>query len=161
LTASLIANRPLARAIAAIAWAAAALDIVGLLQPLIRALESVGISVGATHVTLWSIVNGAVVMAGLCWRGVLFSRPSFQRLQVSSITPRTQVLLVKFLRGALLVAASVIALSAVGVDFAALAVFAGALGVGIGIGLQHQVSNLLSGLFLLLDKSIKPGDVIE
>jgi small-conductance mechanosensitive channel len=71
------------------------------------------------------------------------------------------VLIGKILRGSLIALAVLIALSAVGINLAALAVFTGAVGVGIGIGLQHQVSNLISGFFMLLDKSVKPGDVIE
>ena len=79
----------------------------------------------------------------------------------SDISPRAQVLLGKVVRFTMITVAVVVALTSIGLNFAALAVFTGALGVGIGIGLQNQVSNLLSGLFLLLDKSIKPGDVIE
>jgi small-conductance mechanosensitive channel len=55
----------------------------------------------------------------------------------------------------------VLALGAVGIDLTAFAVFSGAIGVGIGFGLQKVVSNLVSGVILLLDRSIKPGDVIQ
>src|SRR5690606_25921951 len=61
----------------------------------------------------------------------------------------------------LVVLALVLALNATGIDFTALAVFTGALGVGIGFGLQKVVSNFVSGMILLMDRSIKPGDVIE
>jgi small-conductance mechanosensitive channel len=57
--------------------------------------------------------------------------------------------------------AVVIALNSVGIDLTAFAVFSGAIGVGVGFGLQKVVSNLISGVILLLDRSIKPGDVIE
>ena len=72
-----------------------------------------------------------------------------------------RVLAVKFLQVALYGAAIVIGLRAVGVDLTGLAVLSGAIGVGLGFGLQKVVSNLVSGIIILLDKSIKPGDVIS
>jgi small-conductance mechanosensitive channel len=72
-----------------------------------------------------------------------------------------QVLTLKLVRFALITLAVVLALGSVGIDLTALAVFSGAVGVGIGLGLQKVVSNLVSGIILLVDRSIKPGDVIE
>ena len=72
-----------------------------------------------------------------------------------------QVLTSKLVRFALITFAVVLALASVGIDLTALAVFSGAVGVGIGLGLQKVVSNLVSGVILLVDRSIKPGDVIE
>ena len=70
------------------------------------------------------------------------------------------MLLGKLARVALITLAVLIVLSSVGIDFSALALFSGAVGVGVGFGLQKIVSNLVSGIILLADKSIKPGDVI-
>jgi small-conductance mechanosensitive channel len=81
------------------------------------------------------------------------------RSQGSSAT--TRVLVSKLTRIALVTLAILVALSAVGIDLTALAVFSGALGVGLGFGLQKIFSNLVSGLILLMDRSIKPGDVIS
>jgi small-conductance mechanosensitive channel len=78
-----------------------------------------------------------------------------------SLTPSIQVLMGKLMKSTLVVVAFVIALKSIGIDLTAFAVFTGAIGVGIGFGLQKLVSNLISGIILLLDKSIKPGDVIE
>ena len=72
-----------------------------------------------------------------------------------------QVLTAKLAKVVLLTLAVVVALNAVGIDLTAFAVFSGAIGVGVGFGLQKVVSNLISGVILLLDRSIKPGDVIE
>jgi small-conductance mechanosensitive channel len=65
------------------------------------------------------------------------------------------------IKGTLVTLAVVLSLTSIGIDLTTFALFTGALGVGVGLGLQRTVSNLFSGIVLLLDKSIKPGDVIE
>ena len=77
------------------------------------------------------------------------------------LTPAVQVLASKLVRMTLLTLAVVLALGSIGIDLTAFAVFSGAIGVGVGFGLQKVVSNLVSGVILLMDRSIKPGDVIE
>lgn len=162
LTSALIANAFLSRLVATMAWTIAALNIVGLLDPAIGTLESVGIPLGQTRVSVLTVVNGALLLAALMWAALAVSKLIDNRLsQVSEITPGARVLIGKTIRLIMVVVAVMVALSSVGINFAALAVFTGAVGVGIGIGLQKQVSNLISGVILLLDKSIKPGDVIE
>ncbi|MFL2769984.1 MAG: mechanosensitive ion channel family protein [Rhodospirillaceae bacterium] len=162
LTSSVIANAFLSRLVATLAWTIAALNIVGLLGPTVNVLDSVSIPIGQTRLTLLTLVNGALLLAVLTWAALTLSKMIEQRLaQVSEITPRARVLVGKTIRLVMVVVAVMVALSSVGINFAALAVFSGAVGVGIGIGLQKQVSNLISGIILLLDKSIKPGDVIE
>jgi small-conductance mechanosensitive channel len=76
------------------------------------------------------------------------------------LTPSIQVLLGKLARVGLITLAVLIVLSSVGIDFSVLALFSGAVGVGVGFGLQKIVSNVVSGIILLADKSIKPGDII-
>src|ERR1039457_7293521 len=77
----------------------------------------------------------------------------------SDLTPSIQVLIGKLIHIALLTIAIVVVLSSMGIDLSVLALFSGAVGVGLGFGLQKIVSNLVSGIILLADKSIKPGDV--
>jgi small-conductance mechanosensitive channel len=90
------------------------------------------------------------------------SRLLDQRLQLfAPLTPAVEVLASKLVRMTLLTLAVVLALGSIGIDLTAFAVFSGAVGVGVGFGLQKVVSNLVSGVILLLDRSIKPGDVIE
>ena len=81
--------------------------------------------------------------------------------QLPNLPPSLQVLLVKVVRVLLIFLSFVVAMSTVGLDLSSFALLGGAIGVGIGFGLQKVVSNLVSGLILLLDRSIKPGDVIE
>lgn len=162
LSSSVIANRLVANLIFVVAWSVAALNIFGQLDAVIATLDSVAIPFGSARLSLLSIINGAILFAVLLWAALTLSRLIQNYIRGhSEISPRAQVLLGKVVRFTMITVAVVIALTSIGLNFAALAVFTGALGVGIGIGLQNQVSNLLSGLFLLLDKSIKPGDVIE
>ncbi len=159
---SIIANKALARVVAVIAWTIAALNILGLLAPTLDTLRGFTFSLGSATVSLLDVAGGILLLIGLIWVALAITRAIERSLiGVQGITPRGRVLIIKLSRGALIVLAVLVALPTMGVNFGALAVFSGALGVGIGIGLQKQVSNLLSGLFLLLDKSIKPGDVIE
>ena len=162
ISSSVIANAFIANLFAAFAWTIAALNIIGLLSPTIDALDSVELPLGQARVTLLTIINGAILLGILMWSALAISKLIDSRLaQVSEITPRARVLIGKSIRFVMVVVAVMVALSSVGINFAALAVFSGAVGVGIGIGLQKQVSNLISGVILLLDKSIKPRDVIE
>jgi len=80
---------------------------------------------------------------------------------VKSLTPSSQVLITKIVRVALIVFALLIGITSAGIDLSLFAVFGGAIGLGIGFGLQKGISNLFSGMLLLIDRSIKPGDVIE
>src|SRR6201999_2265547 len=76
------------------------------------------------------------------------------------LTPSAQVLISKLASIALIVVAVVIVLSSVGIDLSALTIFGGAIGVGLGFGLQKIVANFISGIILLVDKSVKPGDLV-
>jgi len=101
-------------------------------------------------------------LAVLLWLATLASRLLERRItSLPNLTPSLQVLIVKLLKISLVVIAVVVALRTVGIDLTAFAVFTGAVGVGIGFGLQKAVSNFISGLSILIDKSIKPGDVIS
>jgi len=158
---TLIRNRPMARLTAMGIWFVAALNILGILPAALEALDSLSVSVGDNRVTALAIINAILMAIVLVWFASFASRVVEMRLQgVSDLQPTTKVLLGKLFRIAALVAAIVIALDLTGIDLTALAVFSGAVGLGIGFGLQKVISNLVSGFILLLDRSIKPGDVI-
>ncbi|MCC9625802.1 mechanosensitive ion channel [Thalassospira sp. MA62] len=149
------------RTIATIAWGLAALNIIGWLDPTIAALDGLALQVGEFRVSVYGIIKALLSLAILLWVAAFASRLFEQRIQkVHRLTPSVQVLMSKLLKLLLLSIAVLFALSTIGVDLTALAVFGGAVGVGIGLGLQRIVANLISGVILLLDRSIKPGDVI-
>ena len=162
LSSRLVRSDQLARALAVLAFIIAALNIAGLLDTVTGLLDSMAVYVGTLRVSVLLLVKGAVALALFLWLGTTFARVLETRLKrLNELTPAMQVLTSKLVRFALVTLAVVLALGSVGIDLTALAVFSGAVGVGIGLGLQKVVSNLVSGVILLLDRSIKPGDVIE
>jgi small-conductance mechanosensitive channel len=162
LSSRLVHSERLARALAVLAFIIAALNIAGLLGTITGLLDSMAVSVGSLRVSLLLLVKGAVTLGLFLWLASTLARVLETRLkQLGELTPAMQVLTSKLVRFALITFAIVLALASVGIDLTALAVFSGAVGVGIGLGLQKVVSNLVSGVILLVDRSIKPGDVIE
>ena len=103
---------------------------------------------------------GALLIAALWLTNIASNFIESRITRASDLTPSVQVLLIKIIRIGLMVVAIAIALGAVGINLSALAVFTGAAGVGIGLGLQKIVANFISGIILLADKSVKPGDLV-
>jgi small-conductance mechanosensitive channel len=140
----------------------AAMDIVGVLDPTIAVFDRVGFNIGQGRLSLWVIIKAAIMLGILLplsnWLCHLLQH---KIEQISRLTPRIQVLLIKLLKTGLYGVAILVSLSSVGFNFSLLAVFSGALGLGVGFGLQKVVSNLVSGVIILMDNSIRPGDVIE
>jgi small-conductance mechanosensitive channel len=162
LSSRLVNNEALARAIAVAAWIIAALNIAGLVTPVLSLLDSMALPLGGFRLSALLVLKGTIVLFVLVWLANALARVSEHRLSRSTaITPAMRVLAAKLIRLVLLVLAVVLALGSIGIDLTAFAVFSGAIGVGVGFGLQKVVSNLVSGVILLLDRSIKPGDVIE
>jgi len=159
--ASVIHNQLVNRLVSIVAWSITALSILGLLDPVSDALDSAGIAVGGLRITALVALKATVLLLLALWGATSTSNFLDRRLRsYPDLTPSIQVLLGKLARVALLTFAVLVVLSTVGIDFSALAVFSGAVGVGVGFGLQKIVSNLVSGIILLADKSIKPGDII-
>ena len=143
------------------AWLVAALSILGQLGPVIDALDSVSIVLGGLRLTPLLLIKLAVLLAVALWLSNVASNFAESRItQSGDLTPSIQVLLVKMIRLALMIFAVAAVLSAVGINLSALAIFSGAAGVGIGFGLQKIVANFISGIILLADKSVKPGDLV-
>jgi small-conductance mechanosensitive channel len=161
LVTSVIRNSFIVTLVSLSAWIVAALSIIGQLGPTVDALDSVSVVLGGLRLTpLLLIQFGALLIVAL-WLTNIASNFAESRINSSAdLTPSIQVLLIKMIRMGLMVMAIAIALSAVGINLSALAVFSGAVGVGIGIGLQKIFANFISGIILLADKSVKPGDLV-
>lgn len=162
LSATLMRNPFLTKSVAIIAWTIAALNILDLLNPTLAVLAGLSFNIGALNLSLLTIIKGLIYFAVFLWAALLISRLIENNLKSSvSLTPSMVVLTGKLVRITLVTAAFLIAISTVGIDLSIFTFFGGALGVGLGFGLQKVISNFVSGIILLLDKSIKPGDVIS
>lgn len=162
LSTSFVSSPFWSKLIALTAWGLAALSILGLLTPTIVFLDNLAFSLGSMHISALGVLKAIVLLSLLLWLAVITSRTMERRIRRSrTLTPSMQELSSKLLKVSLIGIAILVSLTSVGIDLTAFAVFSGAVGVGIGFGLQKVVSNLISGIILLLDRSIKPGDVIE
>lgn len=148
------------RTVAGLVWAVFALHIVGLLPELIAALDRVSFSVGKQRLTLWLILHGVVIVLATLllalWLGGLVEE---KLMRSQGIDASLRIVLARVAKSLLAVIAVLIALPLVGIDLTALSVFGGALGVGLGFGLQKIASNYVSGFIILLDRSIELGDL--
>jgi len=159
--ASLVREPVWSRFVAVVVWMIAALSILNLLAPTMATLDGAAITLGGLRISALTVVKAVLSLAVLLWIATLVGHILERRItSATNLTPSLQVLIVKLLKIVLAVIAVFVALRIVGIDLTAFAVFTGALGVGIGFGLQKIVSNFVSGITILLDKSIKPGDVL-
>lgn len=139
-----------------------ALHLFGWLEPLSQALQSINLPIGSIDINLWEILSAFAALFMLLWLVGLSTRFIDAALKPrTDIPPSIKVVIGKTSRLVFYLGAIIGALKIGGVPLGGLAVFSGALGLGLGFGLQKVISNLLSGVIILLDKSIKPGDVIE
>ncbi len=160
--ARLIANRFLRGLVRTGGWIWVTISILNLEEEIITILDGIAIHAGDMRLSLWMIVQAVALLGLLFFFARFISKNSAARIKRNEdISPSMQVLVIKFLQLLLYGAAFFIGLQVVGLDLTGLAVLSGAIGVGLGFGLQKVVSNLVSGVIILLDKSIKPGDVIS
>lgn len=158
----IVRNRAAARAVAIVGWLLFALAVTGILEPLAALLDAKAFVAGGLRVSLLSLIVGIGLLIVLTWGANVAADALERRLRRSqTLTPSVQELLGKLAKFGLFALAILIAVSAIGVDLTALTVFSGAIGLGLGFGLQKVVSNFVSGVIILADKSIKPGDVIQ
>jgi small-conductance mechanosensitive channel len=157
---SVIQSRFWSKTLAISMWAIAALNIVGWLDIVATTLDKAVLPIGQHSLSLLVLMKGGVILAVLLWLAGIASDGMERALWRSQLTPSQKVLFHKLAKILFIALAILFGLNTVGIDFTALAVFSGALGIGIGFGLQKVFANLMSGFILLMDKSIKPGDVI-
>ncbi|HEX2495041.1 MAG TPA: mechanosensitive ion channel domain-containing protein [Steroidobacter sp.] len=143
-------------------WAVLALHVVGWFDPVVQALDSVGIRAGKTRVTLWSVLKilftvGAFILVAV-WIARWFER---RLMAMQGLALSMRIGIAKFAQAFLIGLSILLGLNAAGLDLTTLNVLTGAIGIGLGFGLQAIAANFVSGFVLLMDRSIKPGDVIS
>jgi small-conductance mechanosensitive channel len=143
-------------------WVIVALYLMGVLPVVLVSLDGLAFSLGKIRISILSVINFVLLVALLFTVAMWLSAMIERRMRATSyLSPSFRVGLSKISKFILIGLAFFIALQAVGIDLTALTVFGGALGVGLGFGLQRIASNFISGFLLLFDRSIKPGDVIS
>lgn len=150
------------RWLATLIWLCLALYITGLAPAVIAVLDRFALTVGKHPITLWMALKGTftvivTVMVALWLAGVIENR----LMRVTSFDANLRIVLVRIAKAVLTVIALMTGLALVGIDMTALSVFTGALGVGLGFGLQKIASNYVSGFIILLDRSIRMGDLVQ
>ncbi len=143
-------------------WGILALYLTGLLPQIILSLEAKHFNIGKNPVNLLQVLQALLTVVFTIFIALWISRLLENKLmRADHVNMNMRVVLGKLIRIVLLFVATLIALSAVGLDITLLSVFGGALGVGLGFGLQRIASNYVSGFIILLDKSMQIGDVIS
>jgi small-conductance mechanosensitive channel len=148
--------------ISLVIWGILALQVLGWFDPLVQALDSVGISAGKTKYTLWSVLKLLFTVGSFILVAVWIARWLERRLMsMQGLALSMRIGIAKFSQTGLITLSILLGLNAAGLDLTTLNVLTGAIGVGLGFGLQAIVANFVSGFVLLMDRSIKPGDVIS
>ncbi|HEY0311508.1 MAG TPA: mechanosensitive ion channel domain-containing protein [Allosphingosinicella sp.] len=134
---------------------------VGSLRPLTRPFDRIGFSAGKVHITLLTLVQAVIVLLALYAAVKLLNRIAAQSIRhMKELDPTQQLLAQKLAGVAIVIIAFFAGIDLLGIDLTALTVFSGAFGLAVGFGLQKTFGNLIAGIILLMDRSVKPGDVI-
>ena len=150
------------RLVSWLVWGVFALHLTGYLDDVVTALDSIGFDVGKQHLSLYTVFTGLLSLAATLVLALWLAHTIEHRLIGSMpLTGNIKLALTKLARSVLVVLAVLIALPLVGIDITVLSVFGGALGVGLGLGLQKIAANYVSGFTLLLDQSVRIGDMVE
>jgi small-conductance mechanosensitive channel len=161
LLSQLVRSRTMGRLLSIGIWVYVALEILGLRDEATVLLDAVGFSIGSLRISPLLVIKVFVLLGVLLWVASALGNFVDRQLQeTEDLTPSLRVLIGKVLKIVLIVAATLAGLSGLGIDLTVFAVFSGAIGVGLGFGLQKVVSNFISGIIILMDRSIKPGDTI-
>jgi small-conductance mechanosensitive channel len=159
---SFIKDRFWAESWAAVFYLFTAYSILAMAREAVEFLDEFRFSVGAISLSIWSILAGMITLFFALWISLATARLVERQVQrLPRLTPSLKVLFSKIARILILVVAGMVVISSMGIDLSTLTVMGGAIGLGLGFGLQKVVSNFISGIILLTDNSIKPGDVIE
>jgi len=151
------------RSISWLAWIAVVLWVTGALPLILDAMDDVRWKLGATEVTLRSVLAG-VITAGVVLVLVLWVSAAIERKLLSSGSGHSlslRKMAANIIRALLIFVGLILALSAVGIDLTALSVLGGAIGVGLGFGLQKIAANYISGFVILAERSLRIGDMVK
>jgi small-conductance mechanosensitive channel len=149
------------RTVAIAIWAGVALHLTGILPEIWDALDAISFTIGKQRVSLLLVLQGAVSVAITLAIALWVARLIEGRVMAAEpIALSTRVVIAKMVQAAAFLVAILVALPLVGIDITALSIFGGALGVGLAFGLQKVASNYVSGYIILLDRSIRIGDVV-
>jgi small-conductance mechanosensitive channel len=154
-------SRTIGRLFAVAVWLLVAVKVLGIADDVVGILDAIGFDVGETRISLWAALRTLTYLGIIMWLATLAGNFVDNRVQrLDEMTPSLRVLIGKTARIVLVVLAAMIAMEMLNIDLTALTVLSGAIGVGIGFGLQKVVSNFIAGIIILMDESIKPGDTI-
>jgi small-conductance mechanosensitive channel len=143
-------------------WVMAILNLLNILNDTVSLLDKIGFSIGDNHISLLIVIKSAVTILLALWIANSLANLMSQNISRNKhLNASIKLLLGKTIKIILIILAVIISMNILGIKLTAMAVLGGAIGVGVGFGLQKIVSNFISGFILLLDKSIRPGDVIE
>jgi small-conductance mechanosensitive channel len=143
-------------------WVFLALHVLGWGGEVIAVLDSVGLDAGKTRISVWSVMKLLVTVSFFVIAAMWASRWLERRvLRLDALAPTMRIGIAKFLQAFLVALSVLVGLNAAGLDLTTLNVLTGAIGIGLGFGLQSIAANFVSGFVLLMDRSIKPGDVIS
>ena len=148
------------RTVSLVVWALVALHVLGVTPQLAEELDSVTLPLGASRFTLLALVKGIVAVLLTIALTLWFAGLIESRLMKTDLDLSHKALASKFIKAVLVIIGVLIALQSIGLDLTVLSVFGGALGVGIGLGLQKLASNYIAGFVILLDRSIRLGDLV-
>jgi small-conductance mechanosensitive channel len=148
------------RTVSLVVWALVALHVLGVTPEIAAELDAIRLPIGRAELSLLKIATGIVAVlftiAATLWVAGLIE----SRLMKTDLDLSHKALASKFIKAALVVIGVLIALQTIGLDLTVLSVFGGALGVGIGLGLQKLASNYIAGFVILLERSIRLGDLV-
>ena len=153
--------RTLINVVSVVIWLGVVLHVGGLLPVVEHELEAIVIPLGKTQASALTLLQGLALVACTLLGALWLSSALESRLMATSITMSLRLVMSRFLRAMLFVLALLIALAAVGIDLTVLSVFGGALGVGLGLGLQKIAANYVSGFAILLEGSFRVGDSVK
>jgi small-conductance mechanosensitive channel len=143
-------------------WIAISFQLLGWFDGVEQTLDRMDLLPGKATFSLWSLVKGIVVVTGFILVASVVARAIERRVMaIEAVALSTRIGISKFAQFFLIGLGVLLGINAAGVDLTALTVLTGAIGIGLGFGLQAIASNFVSGFVLLMDKSIKPGDVIS